>query len=74
MVPLVGMNQLFLTQANFFQVRDKIKRVNVIEKPVLLKKRNKPSIGISQLYEKHSSPTKLTRKTRFHKESTVISE
>lgn len=52
------MEQLFLSHRNFLQVRDLVESPRIIEKPVLLKKRNTPLIGITKLFieeefEKH---------------------
>ena len=42
LVPLIRMDQLYLHHRNFIQVREEVEEPRVGEKPVLLKKRNRP--------------------------------
>ena len=42
LVPLIRMDQLYLRQRNFIQVREEVEEPKVGEKPVLLRKRNRP--------------------------------
>lgn len=52
LVPLIHMSQLFTSKMNFIQIRKEFKKFGVIEKPVLMKKKMKPTIGITQLSNK----------------------
>ena len=49
MVPLVDMKQLFKKRTNYVQIRDSFEECGVIAKPALLKKRNRPDIGLTKL-------------------------
>ena len=63
LVPLVHISQLFTNKMNYIQIRKGFKRFGVVEKPVLMKKKSKPTIGITQLSNKvmsnYSRVTKL---------------
>ena len=48
-IPLIHISQLFTSRMNFIQIRSEFKRERVIEKPVLMKKKIRPTIGITQL-------------------------
>ena len=43
------MGQLFTNKMNFLQIRDIMTKKSVIEKPILIKKKNTPDIGLSIL-------------------------
>ena len=43
------MKQLFKKRTNYVQIRDSFEECGVIAKPALLKKRNRPDIGLTKL-------------------------
>ena len=62
------MRQLSTTRSNFLMIRDYLEDNMVFEKPVLMKKKNKPELGISLLtyremsqIERLSYPSELTK-------------
>lgn len=55
LVPLIHITQLFSSKMNFLQIRSEFKRERVIEKPVLMKKKIRPTIGITKLSNRFSS-------------------